>query len=192
MEIIAQKFGQANLNIKDILESRLSYFSNQGLNSRLFYLAQTSELTDLNIHHANFNRIIFNTLSFLHENNKSNEVLKVTVKNSSTSLMIRFSFSQLNPYRHIGMCLPSLKNGFSLLSPRRKTQSSFLAVQSLVRESGGSFSLISLSSRNPSYCLQIPLSPPPNQNNCPPPKETRLIDLNPPAPSVRALLVILG
>lgn len=167
MEVIAQKISRQNLNIKTILTERLAYFSNQGLQSSLSYLARTTTLCELDIHNINFNRILFNTLSFLLESQDPKRPLQISVKNNSKFLKITFSQGRIDSR------LPSLKNGFSLLSSRRKPQSSFLAVQNLVRESGGSFSLISLSPCNPIYCLQIPLSPLPSfDNSSPPPRQS--------------------
>jgi hypothetical protein len=168
VEIIAQKIFNQNNSIKEILHNRLAYFSNQGLSSKLDYKAKTATVNELNIHNINFNRVLFNVLAFLLENSAAEENLQVSVSNNSQFLKIKFSF----PHGRTGSRPLSLKNGLSLLSPRRKPQTSFLAVQRLVRESGGSFSLISLTSHNPIYCLQIPLCPLPNQDNSsPPPRE---------------------
>lgn len=166
MEIIANRLIETNHNLKKLLENRLSYFSNQGLESSLTYQAKSSILNDLNIAKVNLNRILFNTLAFLLESTHNNEKLKITVKNNSKSLMITFSFPQGRPKKR----LPSLKNGFSLYSSRKKHTTSFLAVQSLVRESGGR---LCLSSCNTSLCLQIPLAPHEHHEKHSPPKKRK-------------------
>ena len=168
MEIIAQKIFNQNNRIKEILHNRLAYFSNQGLYSELTYKAKTVSIDELKIHNVNFNRVLFNVLSFLLESSNTHKNLQVSVSNNSQFLKIKFSF----PHGRTGSRPLSLKNGFSLLSPRKKPKASFLAVQTLVRESGGSFSLNALTSDNPIYCLQIPLSPLTNKDNSsPPPRE---------------------
>ena len=167
MELIAQRAVKQNIHLKDLIQTRLDHFNNHGLVSSLDYKAKITSLSDLDLYNPNFHRILFNVLSFFNEQSK-NRSLKTTVINDSKYLKIEFSF----PHGHTRSGLMSLKNGISLLSPRRKPQLSFLAVQRLVSESGGTFSFNCLTSKVPIYCLQIPLSPRTNtENNSPPPKE---------------------
>lgn len=168
MELIAQKLINKNSKIKNLINERLEYFSSLGLKSHFDYTARIHDLSQLNLLEVNFNRVLFNVLSYLLEGHKKDAPLEVSVRNNDKYLTINF----IVPHGHTEGGLFSLKNGFSLLSSRKKTPVSFLAVQNLVRESGGRISLNAYSSRNTSYCLQIPLSPHPNSNkNSPPPKE---------------------
>jgi hypothetical protein len=142
------------LHLEELIQKRLQYFKDQGLNSSLYYRANIFSTDHIAMSECDLNRILFNILSFIkHHNNR----LKVEVSNDSHSLKLSFSSN--------GRRFPSRQKGLFFLPPQGLKNSYLASVTTLVQESGGQLAYSRTSPFEWCLDLQIPLVPYSNEKD---------------------------